>query len=123
VINIAPEIRRACGIAEADAHFTFDSARVQSADHPTLDKLAICFRSGALAKHDMRLVGHADPRGGEEYNIALGGSRADSVKSFLVERGLGSGRVATTSRGEMDAKGTDENGWSADRRVDIRLAN
>jgi hypothetical protein len=31
--------------------------------------------------------------------------------------------MATTSRGEMDAKGTDERSWSQDRRVDILLAN
>jgi peptidoglycan-associated lipoprotein len=71
----------------------------------------------------MRLVGHADPRGGEEYNLVLGGSRADGVRTFLIDRGLAAGQVASTSRGEMDAKGRDESSWAEDRRVDIRLAN
>jgi peptidoglycan-associated lipoprotein len=123
VINIAEEIRRACGIADADAHFAFDSASVRSIDYPTLDKLVRCFASGPLAKRQMRLVGHADPRGTEEYNIVLGGSRADNVRTFLVGRGLRGEQVATTSRGEMDAKGTSEASWIHDRRVDIKLAN
>jgi peptidoglycan-associated lipoprotein len=42
---------------------------------------------------------------------------------FLVDRGLSAEQVAATSRGEMDAKGTDEGSWSEDRRVDILLAN
>jgi peptidoglycan-associated lipoprotein len=69
------------------------------------------------------VVGHADPRGSDEYNLALGGSRADGVRIFLLNRGLRGQQMATTSRGEMDAKGTDEASWVADRRVDILLAN
>jgi peptidoglycan-associated lipoprotein len=123
VISIAEDIRRACGVDDAEAHFSFDSAKVSSSDYPTLDKLVRCFSSGPLSKRQMRLVGHADPRGGAEYNLVLGGSRADGVMGFLVDRGLSAKQVAATSRGEMDAKGTDEGSWSEDRRVDILLAN
>lgn len=123
VVTIAEDIRRACGIADSDAHFAFDSAQVTSTDHPTLDRLVTCFETGPLADREMRLVGHADPRGDEEYNLVLGGKRADGVKAFLVERGLSAARAATTSRGEMDAKGIDEPTWAADRRVDVMLAN
>ena len=123
VIRIADDIRQACGISDADAHFAFDSARVSSADYPTLDKLVRCFASGPLAKRQMRLVGHADPRGNDEYNLVLGGQRADGVKAVLVERGLSVNQAATASRGEWDAKGTNEGSWAEDRRVDIQLAN
>ncbi len=122
VVAIDDDIRKACGIGEADAHFTFDSSRVENVDYPTLDKLVHCFTSGPLAHRNMDLVGHTDPRGAEEYNLALGGSRADGVRTFLVGRGLGGGQVATTSRGELDAMGTDEATWAQDRRVDVRLA-
>ena len=71
----------------------------------------------------MRLVGHADPRGDEEYNMVLGGRRADNVKSAIVQAGLHSSKIATTSRGEMDATGTDEAGWEKDRRVDVMLGS
>ena len=123
VIHVSEDIRRACGITDTEAHFAFDSAAVRSIDYPTLDKMVRCFSSGPLAKRHMRLVGHADPRGSDEYNLVLGGSRADGVRIFLLNRGLRGQQMATTSRGEMDAKGTDEASWVADRRVDILLAN
>ena len=123
VITVSEDIRRACGMTDAEAHFAFDSAIVRNVDHPTLDKLVRCFSSGPLANRQMRLVGHADPRGSDEYNMVLANSRADGVKIFLLNRGLRGQQMATTSRGEMDAKGTNEATWAEDRRVDIFLAN
>lgn len=120
-INISEMIKQACGITDAEASFGYDSSRVQSGDHPVLDKLAECFISGPLKGRAMRLVGHADPRGEPEYNLALGNQRADNVKSYLVGRGLKDAQGETTSRGEMDATGTDEASWAEDRRVDIVL--
>jgi peptidoglycan-associated lipoprotein len=123
MINVADEIRSACGISTDDAYFAFDSSSVQHSDYPTLDKLVSCFSTGRLAHRQMRLVGHTDPRGAEEYNLALAGSRADGVRGFLVGRGLAGAQVASTSRGELDAKGTNEGTWAEDRRVDVQLAN
>ncbi|HEX3595647.1 MAG TPA: OmpA family protein [Polyangiaceae bacterium] len=122
-INISDEIRRACGISDAEAYFDFDSANVQAAARATLTKLAKCFTDGPLKGRRMSLVGHADPRGEEEYNIVLGGRRADNVKHALTGLGLPDGQATTTSRGEMDATGTDESSWAKDRRVDIVLAS
>ena len=50
-------------------------------------------------------------------------SRADSVAKYLFDKGLDKKQAATTSRGAMDAKGTDEPSWALDRRVDIMLAD
>ena len=122
-INISDEIRRACGITDADAYFDFDSANVQENARTVLTKLAKCFTDGPLKGRKMNLVGHADPRGEEEYNMVLGGKRADNVKHFLVSVGLPDAQAMTTSRGEMDATGTDESGWAKDRRVDVVLAS
>lgn len=122
-INISDEIKKACGIADADAYFAFDSANVRDQDHKILGQLATCFTSGPLAGREMRLVGHADPRGEPEYNMVLGGRRADNVKVFIVKKGMADDKVATTSRGEMDATGTDESSWSRDRRVDVVLGD
>lgn len=121
-VRIAEDIRKACGISESDAHFPFDSANVQQAERRVLSKLADCFASGPLAGRAMRLVGHADPRGDEDYNFVLGGRRADNVKTFLIEQGLRSEQVASTSRGEIEARGNDEASWREDRRVDVLLA-
>ncbi len=122
-INISDEIRKACGISDAEAYFDFDSANVQPAARAVLAKLQKCFTDGPLKGRKMNLVGHADPRGEEEYNIVLGGKRSDNVKRVLVSLGLPESQATTTSRGEMDATGTDEAGWAKDRRVDIVLAS
>ena len=122
-INISDEIKRACGISDAEAYFDFDSAHVQDNARTVLTKLAKCFTDGPLKGRKMNLVGHADPRGEEEYNLVLGGKRADNVKHFLVTVGLPDGQAMTTSRGEMDAIGTEEAGWAKDRRVDVVLAS
>ncbi|HKY38403.1 MAG TPA: OmpA family protein [Polyangiaceae bacterium] len=121
VVHISEDIRKACGISDADAHFAFDSASLGQSERPVLTQLATCFISGPLKGREMRLVGHADPRGGDDYNMVLGGSRADTVKTFLTMRGVPNDRIATTSRGEMDAQGTDETSWAEDRRVDVLL--
>lgn len=122
-LNISPDIRSACGITEPEAFFAFNSSVVRRGDAPVLDKLAQCFTTGPLAGRKMRLVGHADPRGEDSYNLALGERRANGVKKYLVNSGLGDAQGDVTSRGEMDATGTDEAGWSKDRRVDVVLAD
>jgi len=122
-ISISEDIKKACGISDAEAHFGYDSANVRPQDKAVLTKLATCFMTGPLKGRTMRLVGHADPRGDEEYNMVLGGRRGDNVKGAIAEAGMDATRMATTSRGEMDATGTDEAGWERDRRVDIMLGN
>lgn len=120
-VSISENIRRACGISEDDAYFAFDSASVDARARGVLSKVAECFRSGPLRGKKLNLIGHADPRGDSEYNMVLGGQRASSVESVLLDRGLPRERISTTSRGEMDATGTDEQGWVNDRRVDLTL--
>jgi len=120
-INISDEIRKACGITDTEAFFAYDSANVRAADKAVLKKLADCFSTGPLKGREMRLVGHADPRGEEEYNMVLGGRRADNVKGAIAAEGLSAAKIATTSRGKLDATGSDEAGWAKDRRVDVVL--
>ena len=122
-INISDEIKKACGITDADAHFAFDSSNIRDQDTRVLGQLATCFSTGPLKGREMRLVGHTDPRGEPEYNMVLGGKRADNVKAFIVQKGLADSKVNTTSRGEMDAQGTDEATWASDRRVDVVLGD
>jgi outer membrane protein OmpA-like peptidoglycan-associated protein len=58
-----------------------------------------------------------------KYNVALAGKRADAVKQVIVAESMPDSRVATTSRGAMDAKGTDEASWTMDQRVDVPAGN
>ena len=120
-VRISDEIIKACGISEPDAYFAFDSANVRPDDARVLDQVVKCFVSGPLAGRTLKLVGHADPRGGSDYNMTLGQSRADSVAGYITKRGMDKSKTESTSRGAMDATGTDDPSWARDRRVDVML--
>ncbi len=122
-VAIDDAILRACQMSADKAYFAFDSAHLESSDIQPLDAVASCFTHGALKGRSVKLVGRADPRGDEEYNLVLGQSRADSVGAALKRDGLRSSRITVTSRGAMDATGRDESGWSKDRRVDVLLGS
>jgi peptidoglycan-associated lipoprotein len=122
-VALAPDILRLCGIPNADAYFNFDSASVAGKARTPLDAVAACFTTGKLAGRGMKLVGRADPRGASDYNMTLGQSRADAVASYLERRGVSPSHAASTTRGALDATGTDESSWAHDRRVDILLAD
>ncbi|MFO0593053.1 MAG: OmpA family protein [Polyangiaceae bacterium] len=121
-IQIDQRILKACGDLPT-AHFAFDSAAIAGDAASTLGALARCFVSGPLAGAKMNLVGHADPRGGVAYNIALGQQRAGSVATFLSQKGVAEQRMGTVSKGAFEATGMDENGWALDRKVEVFLAD
>jgi peptidoglycan-associated lipoprotein len=66
-----------------------------------------------------QLIGHTDPRGTQEYNLALSERRAQSVRDHLGRLGLDGSKLTVLPRGSLDAKGTDEPSWAQDRRVDF----
>lgn len=118
-INVSDSIREKCGLERDEAYFGYDSAQVTGKARDVLKKIADCFTSGPMKGESMKLVGHADPRGDEDYNLTLGEKRAASVSQVLQSLGLDGKQITTSSRGELDAKGTDEASWAEDRRVDI----
>jgi peptidoglycan-associated lipoprotein len=120
-VRISDEIVRACGISAPNAYFAFDSDHVRADDARVLEQVATCFSTGPLKGRTLKLVGHADPRGGSEYNDTLGQKRADSVKDYILGKGMDKSKAESTSRGAMDATGTDEPSWARDRRVDVML--
>jgi peptidoglycan-associated lipoprotein len=97
-------------------YFAFDSAELDSSSRAALQEAVECFR-GQGSGVSLLLSGAADPRGTEEYNIALGERRAQAVRSYLTSLGLDGNSVSTTSVGEEMASGTDEAGWARDRNV------
>lgn len=103
--------------------FDYDRFELTAEDRSVLDQVATCVTSGPLKGRKLHLVGRADPRGTEEYNLGLGDRRAHTVESYLQRLGLTGNTVATTTRGALDAVGTDEQSWHFDRRVDLQVAN
>jgi peptidoglycan-associated lipoprotein len=123
-VNLSSDVRQVCNIddSEKSPKFDFDSSSLSSADREVLQQVAKCLTDGALKGKNVQLVGRADARGETEYNMGLGGSRATAAKQYLTGLGIDAKRLSETSRGELDATGTDEEGYRKDRRVDIRVA-
>jgi peptidoglycan-associated lipoprotein len=69
----------------------------------------------------LRVEGHADERGTNEYNLALGERRAQSVQQYLASYGIDAGRVSVLSYGEEKpaSEGKDESAWSMNRRAEF----
>ncbi len=121
-IKIGPKIAEACGIDATDSFFEYNSSKMSPTASRVLQQVATCFISGPLKGQSLRAVGHADPRGDEEYNMVLGGKRADTVASVLTKNGMAESQIATTSRGELEARGEDEASWKLDRKVELLVA-
>jgi peptidoglycan-associated lipoprotein len=103
--------------------FDFDHFELTTDDRDVLGQIATCVTTGPLAGKKLALIGRADPRGTAEYNMGLGDRRANQVGSYLERLGVKAQQVASTTRGAIDATGTDESGWRTDRRVDVQLSN
>lgn len=102
-------------------HFDYDKADIRPDDAAALDgKVAILQANPNLR---IRVHGHCDERGSDEYNLALGNRRATSVKQYLVNRGIDASRIDTQSWGEERpiAQGMTEDAWSQNRRAEFEI--
>lgn len=123
-LSLSGDIVKLCNIkatGSGSPTFDYDKDELAPEDRSVLDQLAECLTKGALKGRAVALVGRADPRGTEEYNLGLGSRRASSVSTYLTRLGVGEPQLAVNTRGSLDATGTDEAGWAKDRRVDISL--
>lgn len=110
-----------CGIDAARANFDYDSDELDADAKATIAELARCFADGPLAGREVAVVGHADPRGPDDYNRELGMSRAEAVAQALTREGVARTRIDVESHGEAEAH-SDPAEWPDDRRVDIGIA-
>ena len=70
---------------------------------------------------DVRLDGHADPRGHADFNLSLSGDRAQQVADFLMAQGIGSERIAVHAQGETQSAAVDVNDYAQERVVKVEL--
>ncbi|MFY9269506.1 MAG: peptidoglycan-associated lipoprotein Pal [Candidatus Manganitrophaceae bacterium] len=82
----------------ADVFFDFDQWILQSEAKKVLEADAQWLTANPRAK--IQIEGHADERGTEEYNLALGERRAKSVANFLLNLGVSASRISSISYGE-----------------------
>lgn len=127
-LNVSDDIAKICQITKTPdvsqaPKFSYDSDDIDTSDRLVLDKLAECLKTGPLKGRTVQLTGRADPRGEQEYNMSLGARRAKAVSDYIAKHGVAESQLKLTSRGKLDATGTDEATWNKDRRVDISLVN
>ena len=102
-------------------NFDFDKSNVKPEYYTMLENLKSYMEYN---DYEVSIIGHTDYMGTDAYNIALGQRRAESVKRKLIEMGLSSDRiVSTSSRGEREPVSTNETaeGRAENRRIEFQL--
>ena len=101
------------------AYFDFDSAELSAKTRKVLDRAVDKFSTNPSAR--VVISGHADERGTREYNLALGHQRASAVSDYMVANGIDGLRIKKISYGKEKPllKGSDEEAWSRNRRVEL----
>ena len=105
----------------APVYFDFDQSDLSDQTRAALEQKAAVLRR--LQNVAMRIVGHTDSRGSDEYNLALGQRRASVVKRYLVERGIAASRLEIVSYGEERpaVAGDDESAYAQNRRAEFEI--
>ncbi len=104
-------------------HFDLDKSNIRANDMGVLDQKVAILQANPELK--IRIGGHCDERGSDEYNLALGNRRAQSAKQYLVSHGIDASRIETQSWGEERplVDGHDENAWSQNRRDEFEVTS
>ena len=105
----------------ADVLFDFDKAVIKPAGKAKLDDLADKVKSINLEV--VIAIGHTDSIGSDAYNQKLSVRRAESVKSYLVSKGVEPNRVYTEGKGKKQpvASNKTKDGRAKNRRVEIEV--
>ncbi|MFN2315562.1 MAG: OmpA family protein [Gemmatimonadales bacterium] len=103
--------------------FMFDSSSLTREAQDTLARVARDLITNSMV--NVEVVGHTDWIGSNEYNMRLSRARAESVKNFLIARGVAADRIATAWFGEERPIATNETdaGRAQNRRVEINRTN
>ena len=105
----------------ATVHFDLDQADLRAEDKALLDAKVPILQANPTVM--IRIGGHTDERGSDEYNLALGQRRAAAAKAYLVQHGIADSRIETISYGEERpvAQGSDEGAWAQNRRAEFEI--
>lgn len=102
-------------------HFDFDKADIRTSDQGILDRKAAILAANSAVR--LRVAGHCDERGSDEYNLALGNRRGAAAKRYLTGKGVDDGRIEVVSYGKerpLDP-GHSEDAWAKNRRDEFEV--
>lgn len=100
-------------------YFDFDKSDLRQDTRDILSKNAEALLRSADAR--IKIEGHCDERGSDEYNLALGDRRAKSVAQYLINLGVGADKISTISFGKEKpaVEGSNEAAWAKNRRAEF----
>lgn len=109
-------------IRNVKVYFDYDKSDVRDDTANVLDKALYTLNNNEKA--DILITGNADIRGSEQYNQKLGERRAESVRQYMLDKGLPEERIRILSRGKMDALAStgDLVGMQKDRNAQFMIA-
>lgn len=104
-------------------YFDLDSYQLRPEVYPRMDAQVAWLQR--YPNVTIRIEGNADERGTREYNLALGARRAESVRTYLVERGVNAGRIDTISYGKERpiAAGSTEEAFARNRNAHTAIVS
>ena len=102
-------------------HFDFDRSDLKPEAREILSEKADMLRQRPTVS--IRVEGHCDEWGTEEYNLALGERRADAARRYLVDAGIEERRISTISYGKERPLDTAHNreAWRKNRRAEFTI--
>jgi peptidoglycan-associated lipoprotein len=108
-------------ILQATIHFAYDRSDLSEQARSILDDKARVLSSHPEIR--IRISGHTDERGSDEYNVALGQQRAAAAHRYLIQRGIAVGRIDFVSVGESRplCSEVSETCWTENRRAEFEI--
>ncbi len=105
-----------------DLNIPFDknSSQLAPAAQRQLEQLSDALSNDSLGGYRFEIAGHTDASGAAEYNRNLSEQRAETVRRFLIDRGVNPQRLESAGHGEDRLLLPDEPGHPGNRRVEIR---
>ncbi len=103
-------------------YFDYDQSTLNAEARNILQQSAASLKSGNWR---LTIDGHCDERGSNEYNLALGESRARAVRDYLKKLGVSSAQINISSSGEEKPAdlGQGDGAWAKNRRAEITVNN
>lgn len=121
--DVQPVQTAAAPAALDQVYFAYDQSMLSDQAREILAANAAILQTVPDVK--VSVEGHCDDRGSDEYNLALGERRAQTVRSYLVSLGISPERLLTISYGEErpSVAGNTEMAWAKNRRAEFKMLN
>lgn len=110
-------------ITLSNLHFQTGKSLIQPESYPTLDKLAEYMKRKPLM--NIRIEGHTDNQGSDASNLVLSEQRAESVRKYLISKGVTESRIVTKGKGASQpiADNSSAQGRAKNRRTEIHIVS